>query len=66
MKLTIDQVFNTAEAGSHLRLLVGPGRALDLELSKEIGFLRLCLPLSRLEGLRLLRELSDQSIMLPS
>ena len=64
MKLTIDQVFDAAEAGCHLRLLVGPGRALDLKLGKEVGLLRLHLPLSRLEGLRLLGELSDQPVSL--
>ena len=47
-----------------MRLLVGPGGALDLELVKEVGLLRLRLPLSRLEGLRLLRELSDQPVSL--
>ena len=62
--LTIDQVFNDAEAGSHLRLFVGPGGALDLELGKEVGLLRLCLPLSHIEGPRLLRELSDQPVTL--
>ena len=47
-----------------MRLLVGPGGALDLELSKEVGLLRLRFPLSRLESLCLLRELSDQSVTL--
>ena len=45
-------------------LLVGPDGALDLELSEEFGLLRLRLPLSRLESLRLLRELSDQPVTL--
>ena len=60
-KLTIDQVFDAAEAGSHLRLLVSPGGALDLEHCEEVGLLRLRLLLSRLE---MLCELRDQSVML--
>ena len=63
-KLTIDHVLSVTEAGSQLRLLVGPDGALDFELSKEVGLLRLRLFLSRLETLRLLRQLRDQSVTL--
>ena len=61
-KLTIDHVLDATKAGSQLRLLVGPGGALGLKLSKEVGLFRLCLLLSRLEKLRLLRQLRDQSV----
>ena len=64
MKLIIDQVFDAAEAGRHPRHLVSPGGALDLELGEEVSLLRLRLPLSRLEGLRLLGKMSDQPVSL--
>ena len=64
MRLTIDQVFNVAEAGRHLGLLVGPGRALDLKLSEEASVHRLHLHLGRLEGFRLLGKLGDQAVPL--
>ena len=43
---------------------LGPGGTLGFKLGEEIGLLRLCLPLGRLEGLRLFGELSDQSASL--
>ena len=64
MRLTIDQVFDAAEAGRHLGLLVGPGRALDLKLGEEVGLCRLHLQLGRLESFRLLGKLSNQAIPL--
>ena len=64
MRLTIDQVFDAAEAGRHLGLLVGPGRALDLKLGEEVGLRRLHLQLGRLEGFRLLGKLGDQAVPL--
>ena len=64
MRLTIDQVLNAAEAGRHLRLLVGPCRALYLKLGEEAGLCHLHLQLGRLEGFRLLGKLSDQAIPL--
>ena len=64
MRLTIDQIFSAAEAGCHLGILVGPGRALDLKLGKEVGLRHLHLQLGCLEGFRLLGKLSDQAILL--
>ena len=64
MRFTIVQVFDATEAGRHLGLLVGPGRALDLKLGKEVGLRRLHLQLGRLEGFRLLGKLGDQAIPL--
>ena len=64
MKLTINQVFSTAEACHHLGFLVGPGGALDLKLGEEVGLLRLHLRLGCLEGLRLFSKLSDQLVPL--
>ena len=64
MKLTIDQVFDAAEAGRHLGLLVGPGRALELKLGKEAVLRRLRLQLGRLEVFRLFGKLGDQAVPL--
>ena len=64
MKLTVDQVFNSAEAGCHLGFPVGPGGTLDFKLGKEVHLLRLHLRLGRLEGLRLFSKLSDQPVPL--
>ena len=64
IKLTVDQVFNAAEAGCHLGFLVGPGRVLDLKLGEVVGLFRLRLLLGRHEGLHLLSKLSDQPVSL--
>ena len=63
-KLTINYVFNLAQAGSQHRLLFGPGRAFGHELGKEAGLLVLRLLLGLLEKLRLLRQLRDQPVTL--
>ena len=52
------------EAGSQLRLLVGPGGALALELGEERSLFLLCLLLRLLEQLLLLRQLRSQQITL--
>ena len=61
-KLTINHVFNPAEAGLQQRLLVGPGGAFGLELGEEIGLFHLRLLLSSLEKFRLLRQLRGQPV----
>ena len=58
-KLTIDEVLDLMEAGSQLRLLVGPGGALALKLGQEHSLFLLCLLLRLLEQLLLLRQLRD-------
>ena len=63
-KLTVNHVFNFAEAGSQQSLLISPGGAFGLELSKETGLLVLRLLLGLLEKLRLLRQLRDQPVTL--
>ena len=56
-KLTVDHVLNFAEAGGQQSLLVGPGGAFGLELSKETGLFVLRILLCLLEKLRLLHQL---------
>ena len=52
------------KAGSQLRLLVGPGGALALELGQESGLLLLGLVLRLLEQLLLLGQLRRQQVAL--